>query len=483
MMCGLFSFSQPEQSFDFYYNKGVKYLGESFTECKKNTESALEAARKESNQRNIHKALILIGVNYKNNSDFELSKHMLFKCLTSSQKQNDSIYIAKSFSNLGNVYKNQSLLDSAIYFHIKSTQVKEGLNEPNRELAKCYFNLSNIFFETEDYSNYNLYLEKAHENYYLANDSIGMFLSHNSKGAYYDRVEKYDSAILSYNNSKRFLSEDDLYNFAMVYGNIGASYQSLNQIDSAELYTKKALNLALKIRDGQGIVANKTNLAGILQINKKEKEAFDLYKEALLLSDSLGLLDNKAEILQNLSLISASLGNHTEAFTYFQEYAIIKDSIRNEEQIRAIQDAREKYETELKDEEIKRKNIALEQEKLEKQVYLIALVVAFLLIILIFIVVRWRRQTLKLKHEVESKKLAAKSLIIGQEKERKRISENLHDGTALMLSLLVQELSVKMTDYDEETQKYLNSFLDKLDIEIANVRKLSHEIYPFCIKI
>ena len=223
-------------------------------------------------------------------------------------------------------------------------------------------------------------------------------------------------------------------------------------------------------------------MAGILNAQNKPIEAIGFYRQALFLADSLDLLEKQKEILNNLSMTYAKLNDFEKAFQFKEKHLNIIEKIYNSKTTQAIQDAREKYESELKDAHLKRKDAEIKQKKSENTLLLIALVGSITLIILIILIFQSRRKAVLLKHEIEKKKVASKSLIQGQEQEKKRIAEDLHDGTALMLSLLVQELSLHMDNYSPEIQAYLNTFLDKMDHEITNVRRISHELYPPMLK-
>jgi signal transduction histidine kinase len=71
------------------------------------------------------------------------------------------------------------------------------------------------------------------------------------------------------------------------------------------------------------------------------------------------------------------------------------------------------------------------------------------------------------------------SLIEGQEKERRRVAEELHDGIGAHLSAVKMKLSALKTALTEPSElEGINRIIDNLDESCLQVREMSHELMP-----
>jgi signal transduction histidine kinase len=74
------------------------------------------------------------------------------------------------------------------------------------------------------------------------------------------------------------------------------------------------------------------------------------------------------------------------------------------------------------------------------------------------------------------------SLIQGQEKERKRVAEELHDGIGAHLSSIKMRFSALKNQVEPEFSDYFNSISANMDESCRQVRELSHELMPPALK-
>lgn len=90
----------------------------------------------------------------------------------------------------------------------------------------------------------------------------------------------------------------------------------------------------------------------------------------------------------------------------------------------------------------------------------------------------------KMKYELRNlNKIYSHSLVEGQEKQRKRVAEELHDGIGALLSAMkmkVSALKAQMTNKDEID--LIDRVLDNLDESTHQVREMSHELMPPTLK-
>jgi signal transduction histidine kinase len=82
-----------------------------------------------------------------------------------------------------------------------------------------------------------------------------------------------------------------------------------------------------------------------------------------------------------------------------------------------------------------------------------------------------------LQLEEEKKLLAARFLLEGEEKERKRIAQELHDGLGVLLSVTKMQFS-QIASYSVELQPMIQKAMKFLEQASGDVRRISHNMMP-----
>jgi signal transduction histidine kinase len=228
------------------------------------------------------------------------------------------------------------------------------------------------------------------------------------------------------------------------------------------------------LNDYLGIATNKLHLSEYYAFKKDTIKAIQYAKETRQLASST---NNFKELLPSLLLLSKlDKENHSK---YTTRYIQLNDSLHKEERAIRNKFARIKFET---------NEIITKNERLNKQKKLILFIsgLVFLLVILIYIVARQRVKNKNLKFEQEQQKANEEiyNLMISQQnkldegsrKEKKRISEELHDGVLGKLFGTRLILGNLNDSSDKESilkrEKHIN---DLQDIE-EEVRNVSHEL-------
>lgn len=90
------------------------------------------------------------------------------------------------------------------------------------------------------------------------------------------------------------------------------------------------------------------------------------------------------------------------------------------------------------------------------------------------------RKNQEIKHELRNlHKIYSQSLVQGQEQQRRKVAEELHDGIGAHLSAIKMKLStVKMQLTDSSEIQLLDRVLENLDEGTHQVREMSHELMP-----
>ena len=452
----------------------------------------------------------------------DIAQSMEYANLSLKTSTNDSIK-SESYNQLGRGYFYQNQLDSAAFHFEKSINLFNSLGYEEQassikislgavqlrkgaykqavntlingatffeeigdsiNLAKCYSNVSTAFGElgeTEkaiDYGEKALYIFKKKELVpyqaitlpNLASEFLKLKDSLKAK-AYFLEAEKLA------------LQRDDKFSLARIYNNLGNMYLETDH-ELSNIYLNKALRLRTETKNNDGIDILYNNL-GCLQLKKGNyKCAVDYLQNAL----KLGTGVNLATSYKNLSEAYRKLGDHKSALEYSEKRNNLNDSISKAEHQKAITEISTKYETEKKEKEIlnlQNKNLQTNiKSRQNRNLMYLSLALLALTGISAFSFIKNTKkkriiaeQQQLLEHEKVTRLLKEQELIgidamlEGQEKERQRISEDLHDslgGKLSALKLFIED--VKTTD-----KKLYTKIKTVLDESYNDVRNISHQ--------
>lgn len=257
----------------------------------------------------------------------------------------------------------------------------------------------------------------------------------------------YDKAI----NQLQLLK--DTFRIAALEMNIGTLYYSAKEdVDSALYFYRKTLPVFIKKKQHGFVSNNYNNQAEAYELNGNNDKAIIFLEKALSILDK----SNKKTRLvyyENIIRNLEKLNDYQKTASYYKKYTDLKDSINDKAQNEAIAELDKKYKTAEKD----KKNAELEAEKALSNTYLtIALAILALVIISAYFIQKNTRKKQLLAEQKKDLAEQAKDLeaqkvvnllkeqelasidamIEGQEKERKRIAEDLHDDLGALMATI-----------------------------------------------
>jgi len=438
-------------------------------------------------------------------------------------------FIAMSYMNIGNGFSFKNEFDSA------SVYIDLSLKESDKFLktkSSAYVAQGIMYRRQGKYKEaIEAYLEgiKIDEKLEFQYGLFGKYA--NIANVYYDMLE-YDKSI-EYNNKAIEVSEyseDERIDLVIgvALGNIAQSYQRKGNLEGSLKYLKKALNENLKNQNKTGAAKVYLNIANVysqigniklgienglkalkmiqgsgdnydlIDVNKslgvlygkgseekKSKYHFNAALEIALRSENLTYL---SETYLDISNHYSGLLNDKIAFEFFKKHIEIKDSIFKIEKIENLNNLEIKYQTEKKDKEIAQQNLQLveKDKEIQKKNAQYGYMLGIVLLLLVGLTSLWfiyqqrqkrkNQEILTLKREQQVKTL--ESLMEGEEKERLRISKELHDGVNVDLSAI----KYKLTSMLEKNHAVINEVVTMIDKSCEQVRAISHNLVPPSLK-
>lgn len=325
------------------------------------------------------------------------------------------------------------------------------------------------------------------------NDNESLSGTYLNIGNDYQLLRKDLLALRYYNKALELQkSINDKYTIARILNSIAGTYKNQNKIDLAMEYFEKSNAIKKEINDVEGLISGNISLGEMYLNQNKPVSALKLFKEALIIADSTGSRDNLKYIYIGMVKSYKQLHDYENSLVYFFLYDQIKDTLLNETSTKQIAEMQTRYETEKKEienirlqkeNEIKQLKIAKQENEKKYLIYLFSIIGLIVIMLSVFIIYRnkLRQKSELFREQNRQQKLQFKAVIEAEEKERKRIAQELHDGLGQLLStakMNIASLDDAVSESDEEDKSVFNNSLELIDEAVSEVRNISHNLMP-----
>jgi two-component system, LytTR family, sensor kinase len=213
--------------------------------------------------------------------------------------------------------------------------------------------LGGLHAQQKQYKEAIPYLEKYISICKEINDKKNLAIGLNNLG-YTNYLQKnYDIALKYFQESLELKKEVYKQIDPIQLGNIGNIYFAKENFEVALEYYKKALKISTEEGIQDQIATNQTSIAKTLFAQKKYNEALSFAEKGFKNAQKLKRLKRIESSSEILYKIHEALKQPAKALEMYKIYGKMKDSITNEENKSQILKAEFKYETELKESQIK----------------------------------------------------------------------------------------------------------------------------------
>lgn len=393
----------------------------------------------------------------------------------------DSNLISMAYQHLGVIYRDRGDFDLAVESFFNSLRISVSIGKYYTE-SMSYLGLSQVQHKMGNYQEAIKYAEdcikagKDHGDNKAA--SAGMI----ELGNNLVMLGKFDEAIGKFKEAEVLLKELDVKDgLASIYNSIGAVFFYKGDLEEAIRYYTKSVDFG---KESENLL---DQAVGILNIGEAHiyLKNYDLaqsnLQKAIQMLKTLGNKGFIASGYQYLYDLEKSRGDYKQALQYFELNDAYQDSIINERNLNQISALKIEYETEKKEQqlEILQTQQELQQAEIDRSKYLIWGISSFSLIAMIAIILFFSRQRYKLKavlaeEKEQLQKTRFKAVIDAEEKERKRIAQELHDGLGQLLSTA----RITVSSLDELKNPKVTNSLKVIDMAVKEVRSISHNMMP-----
>jgi len=388
-------------------------------------------------------------VNYSYKGDVNQEVEMTDKVIPIAMKLKDFDFLTNVYTNMGIMYLNLGQNSDAYRNLKKSSEINKLLKSPKRTI---FTNLiqAQLLHIMDSIPQMKPYLDESEKLLDTDPNALDRQLLYTTKAKYYSGMDNYDSAISALDKAREII---------------------VNQKMSQEFFI---------LMQSYAFVSEK---------EKDYKAAIKYMTEFITIAKEKNLAQNIFQGYYKRSKYEAAQENYKNAYLDYVVAMDIYDSLETVTKIKNINDLELKYNTAEKEKEIL--SLSITNEKKKGQTYLLlglALALALLLFGGYYLYTQRMRQVRKkehlhvtemnlLKQEQQNKIFSA--MIEGQEKERKRLAIDLHDGLGGRLSGISMNLS--KLDKDEPKQypkQQLQKVMKDLNDSLTELRNVARNMMP-----
>lgn len=354
---------------------------------------------------------------------------------------NDTLTILASLSGLSQSYSYDDDMPYRWDYLEKLASQSDKFNNQNYNIIASYLKGNFHLIRDNGIEALEFYKQTFNNDFNHRDSSILVKTLSNIGVLYNEVLNKPDSALVYYKQKMKIIDENKMFqttdNYFTTYLNLASIYQSKEDYNTALLYLAKADSIDLKEN----------------------------------------ILNSKRILKESLSKVHYELGNYKKAFSYYEDYFEFTDSINR----RALAKGIAKYENQ----ELRIQNLESEAKRKQNQNIALglggSLALGSIIALLIFKNTKRKQKLAEKEKALETQKLATvlkeqelttiDAMIEGQEKERRRIANDLHDDLGgLMATVKLHFNALK----DKRSPELYNKTNNLIEEAYQKVRSVAH---------
>ena len=430
-----------------------------------------------------------MGMIFHKKGDYPKALESFFASLKIKMEMGNKHGIADAYNNIGIIYYSQGDYNKSLENYLASFNIDEKLGD-KQSIASDYNNIALIYDAMGKY-------DKALENYFAAlkiademKNKEGVSLLYINIGVIYGEQKMYGKALENYSAALKIKNElGDKQSIAAIHNYMGIVYADQKKYAMALENYFTALRLYEETEDKRGIAASDYYIGELYEDKSNYALAIIFFQKSRELYQELGVKNFMLNAYHHLAGLNGKLNNYKEAYKYQQLYSQLKDSTFSDESARQMAEMQTKYETGKKENEnellgqknrIQQMEITREKEKRGEQLIILigTLVFTIATSVSVYYRIRYKQRADREKELNHQQKLRFRAVMDAEEKERRRIAQELHDGLGQLLSTVKLNVSAIEVSGNSSGQTPFENSLSLIDAACDEVRTISHNMMP-----
>lgn len=436
--------------------------------------------------------------------------------------------ILKSLVGLGNIAVHKGEFGKALEIYNRALKSNAFSNAKDVQ-PTVYANIGNICALRGDHAGSAKFYELAIETAHQTGSTVYTPLLYANLSVAYHVLKKYDKAIMILNKAERMaLSANNYLLLAEIFTFKGLSYTELNDYSKSDHYFEQAVNIAQKrgfthllfsayTSQGNAYLARNNVSEALKSFRRAELAGADItgfrrntmmiglakalirlenYKEAgpllqTILTQAQAIENIKDQITAHALLVEVyQYSDKFDSAFYHRTFEMqLTDSFKKNEMTLALAEIENEHNAALKGAKLTESQLTIAQQQValgrrNNWIFMI-LFVAGLLAVFIFYQRRAFLQKQRIKGQEmkevlqQQKILEMKALLEGEEKERVRLSQEIHDNIMVQFSVIKMGLSTWLGQSGAERKiEDIASTMTQLDNATENLRRTAHNLMP-----
>jgi len=265
------------------------------------------------------------------------------KALVNALKGGLKHQTALAYSNLSVVSSRMGDLELANEYNFKALNIFTKDND-TVQIARCNLSIGTVYIQMHEYTKALGYIKTAKDSFFKAGDELGYSISLTNLGSAFMSLKRYNEALPNFYEALSIDEKDgDKRGMSSNYINIGKIYHRLHNDRQSEEFYQKASEIVKTTGDISVMASLNIQLARLKFDQKKIDTALIYAKRSLKLYTEAGELSGKQSAMVLLSEIYSVLGESSHAFDYYREAMDLKDSLFTVEKAAKLAVLEEKF--------------------------------------------------------------------------------------------------------------------------------------------
>ncbi|EAY27388.1 tetratricopeptide repeat domain protein [Microscilla marina ATCC 23134] len=362
-----------------------------------------------------------------------------YKALKLRMKYSEKRFEAMSYNNIGVAYQNMGYYSRALKYHQQSLTVAENFGDTTI-VALNYGKIGNVYKSLGNYTQALQYYLRAVKIDKRLGNKYGLGSNYVAMGECYHQLNEFFHAKQVYQNALSISKKtNEQSTQSAAYQGLANVYLSQKQYKVSEKYFRKALHLRKKTKENALLSETLLGLGTVAYEQKKYDKVLVFTKEGMAKAQKSARLAAIRDVAALSAKTYEALKDFKKAYTHYQLYKQMEDSLVNKEIIRKISQAEDQYKyrkyqdslTTARQQAEKRFETQIQQQKLTNRLRLYIAIASLLAMTLLLIgVAVWNKQ--KRKHILqnlvlkETQKELLEEQILRKEIEEVALREQLH---------------------------------------------------------